>query len=51
LTQLPIGGGAACALAVWLLITPNMHAKARQSALKEEDLRTFFIFSNNLGCG
>jgi hypothetical protein len=53
LTQLPIGGAAACALAAWLLITPSsMHVKARQSALKlreqEKDLRTPFIFSNNL---
>ena len=51
LAQLPMGAGAACALASWLLIKPSiMHAKARQSVLKEKDLRTLFIFSNNLRC-
>jgi hypothetical protein len=44
LAQVPMGAGEACARAVWLLITPSsMHAKARQSAFKEKDLRTLFI--------
>jgi hypothetical protein len=39
-----MGGGAACALAVWILITlSSTHAKARQSVLKENDLRTLVI--------
>src|SRR5579863_7332694 len=51
LTQLPIGGAEACALAVWMLITPSsMHAIARQSVLTEMERRTIFIFSNNLHC-
>jgi hypothetical protein len=44
LSQLPMGGGEACALAVWLLIVPSsIHANARQSALKERDLRMLLI--------
>jgi hypothetical protein len=52
LAQVPMGGGAACALAVWMLITPSIvHANARQIEVKEKDLRLLFIFDNTLRFG